>query len=68
MTQSDWLSSYQLQTFLKSLNCVVTPNSDGLHVDVYNPKSEKVVTINFQGTFPPFEVDMIFSTLGLRTV
>lgn len=68
MTQSDWISSYELQTFLKSLNCIVTPNNDGLHVDVYNPKSEKVITIISQGKLPPFEINMIFSTLGLRTI
>ncbi len=68
MIQSDWLSSHQLQELLKSLHCEVTPNSDGIHVDVYNSKSEKVVTIISHGKLPPFEVDMIFSTLGLRTI
>lgn len=68
MIQSEWLSSHQLQELLRSLDCEVIPNNDGLHVDVYNPKSEKVVTIILQGKLPPFEVDMIFSTLGLRTV
>lgn len=68
MIQSDWMSSHQLQTVLKSIGCDVIPNNDGLHVNVYNPKSEKVITINSNGKLPPFEVNMIFSTLGLRTI
>lgn len=63
MTQSDWESSHRIQHILKTLGCNITPNIDGQHVDVYNPKSEKVITINANGKFPPFAVNRIFATL-----
>jgi len=65
LTQSDWVSSYQVQEALKTLGCDITINNDRQHVDVYNPKSEKVVTIKSNGSFPPFEIKMIFSTLKI---
>jgi len=66
LTRSEWLSSYQVQQFLKSLNCEITTSVDGEHVDVYNPQSEKLITIKSKGTIPPFEITMIMSTLGLK--
>ena len=66
MTRSDWESSFQVQQVLKTLGCDITPNNDGQHVDVYNPKSEKVITIGSNGSLPPFEISMILTTLGLK--
>ena len=66
MTQSDWVSNFQVQQVLKTLGCVITPNNDGQHVDVYNPKSEKVITIGINGSLPPFKISMMLTTLGLK--
>jgi len=65
LTQTNWLSSYQLQQILTSLDCEVTI-VDNNHVNIYNPQSEKIVTLNSSGRIPPFEIQMIFSTLGLK--
>ncbi len=66
MTQSDWVSSYEFQSHLKLQGCDVTTHPDGTHVDIYNPKSEKIVTIFSNGKIPPFEISMILSTLNLK--
>lgn len=66
MTQSKWISSFQLQQILTSLDCEVTVVDDS-HVNIYNPQSEKVVTLNSTGHIPPFEIQMIFSTLRLKS-
>ena len=65
MTQSDWVSSYQFQSHLKLQGCDISPHPDGKHVDIYNPKSEKIVTILSKGTIPPYEISMVLSTLQL---
>ena len=66
MIQSDWVSSYEFQIHLKLQGCDITTHSDGKHVDIYNSKSEKIVTILSNGTIPPYEISMVLSTLRLK--
>ena len=66
MIQSDWVSSYQFQSHLKLQGCDITAHPDGEHVDIYTPKSEKIVTILSNGRIPPYEISMVLSTLRLK--
>lgn len=66
MTESNWQSSYEFQSFLKSQGCEITPQSDPEYVDVYYKKSEKVVSIKTTGSLPPHQIQLVIQTLQIK--
>lgn len=66
MTESDWGSSYEIIQALKTLGCEINFQSNPEYVNVYNPKSEKIISMKANGKIPPYEVELIFQTLKIK--
>ena len=67
LTETTWQSSYELQSFLKHVGCEITNQVKPDYVDVYYPKSQKVITMKASGKLPPEAVMMIIRNLGIPT-
>ena len=65
MTDSNWSNSYEIQKILKFFGCEITTQENSDYVDIYNKKSEKIISIKASGKIPPFEVKMIFQVLKI---
>ena len=65
MTDSDWNNSYEIQKILKFFRCEITEQVNSDYVNIYNKKSEKIISIKATGKIPPFEVKMIFQVLKI---
>jgi len=65
LTDSNWRNSYEIQKILQFFGCKITAQVNTDYVDIYNKKSEKIISIKSNGKIPPFEVKMIFQVLQI---
>ena len=64
--QDNWLTSKQLLQFLESRYCEISyDDKNNKYVNVYNPKTEKVITIQDGVSIPPFQVTWVLKELEL---